>query len=86
MESPDQNQMARMRTQLANERTLLAYLRTFLGFLATAAAIYRFYVSPHAAAIALIFAILSLVIMAFGIRSFVRVQKRMSHHHTSSSS
>ena len=79
MERPGQNELATLRTQLANERTLLAYLRTFLGFLATAAAIYRFYVSRHAATLTVVFGVLSVVIMAVGIRSFLRVRRRIDH-------
>ena len=79
MESPTQHELASLRTRLANERTLLAYLRTFLGFLATAAAVYRFYASPHAAAVALGFALLSVIIMGIGVRSFLRVQHQIRH-------
>ena len=79
MQPPGQNELASLRTQLANERTLLAYLRTFLGFLATAAAIYRFYISPHAGKLALAFAALSVIIMAIGIRSFLQTRRRIGH-------
>jgi putative membrane protein len=79
MQTPDQYELAIMRTQLANERTLLAYLRTCLGFLATAAAIYRFYTSPNAAAIAIGFAAISVVTMTFGVRSFLRAKQEMRH-------
>ncbi len=83
MESPDQHELAAMRTRLANERTLLAYLRTSIGFLATAAVVYRLYVyeTQHrtATAVALAFTVLAVVIMVIGLRSFVRIRNRIGH-------
>lgn len=71
------DQLAIDRTHLANRRTLLAFVRTGLYLLMTAAAVWNLEVLEELRWLGEVSVAVGLLIMIFGIVSFLRMRKKI---------
>lgn len=75
--------LAADRTKMANERTLMAFLRTALVIFATAVTIIKLFSDDQVLFIVgLLFFPVSILVLVFGLRSYIKEVKRIkSYYH-----